>query len=97
MTGSELAQRALEEAANTAERSQCLEAEFQKKRFELEIKEAEVKAAGEAAAIAHERARNFVPVINHELQCPRCWVKSGRHISLTAIGRALGENAGPPS
>ena len=66
----QLKQFAIEIANGALARAKSLVPERRK----IELRLLEIEALLKEASFCHERARNFVPQIGRDYQCPRCWI-----------------------
>lgn len=80
-TNTELKQKAVQVANDLEGRNLALKREIQ----EIELRLAERKAALELGGFPLERARDFVPSLGGEYQCPVCWVSRQRQSRLRPI------------
>ena len=53
--------------------------------LEIEARKREIEADLDATRLALKRARNFIPIIGMNHQCPRCWVRHEDRTTLRPI------------
>lgn len=80
-TTTQLRQFALEIANDILERALKRKPELQ----EIKMRQAQIEAQLESAHLCHQRARNFRPEIDGNLQCPGCWIRNEAEVALTPI------------
>ena len=59
--------------------------ELKRELLEVQARESQLQASIHAAGIARERARNFVPLLGGDYQCPSCWVERERKAGLRPV------------
>ena len=81
-TATQLSQMSLQIANEILERALQLKPELQK----IKLRQVQIEAQLESAQLCHQRARNFRALIDGNLQCPGCWIRSETERALTPIG-----------
>jgi DNA-directed RNA polymerase subunit M/transcription elongation factor TFIIS len=80
-TASQLQGLAIDEANRIFERAEQLKPELHK----LKKREAQIVETLHAADLARQRARDFVPALGPDFQCPRCWVEKEARSTLRPV------------
>ena len=77
----DLKQEAVQIANDIKRNALALEPE----RLELEVRVRAINAISDNASLSIERARNFIPLVEGDRQCPSCWVRNEQKSGLRPV------------
>lgn len=75
----------IQEAIRVANEIQGRDLELRRKIHDAKLHVAELESQLEISGAARERSLNFKPTRGVDLQCPQCWVRQSKAVSLRPI------------